>query len=150
MIGDGHNTAALRHAAERSGLRNIQFRPYQDRAGLAQSLSVGDLHWISLRPELEGLILPSKVYGVLAAGRPVLAVTARDGEIARLVAEHGCGLQSDPGDAQTFAAAVRRLVADPDLARRLGLAARAAAVGVFSRGAALGRWREALGEAAAP
>jgi glycosyltransferase involved in cell wall biosynthesis len=148
-IGDGHNTAALRHAAESSGLRNIQFRPYQDRAGLAQSLSVGDLHWISLRPELEGLILPSKVYGVLAAGRPILAVTARDGEIARLVAEHGCGLQSDPGDAQAFAAAVRRLAADPALARRLGLAARAAAVGVFSRGAALGRWREALGEAAA-
>lgn len=144
IIGDGHHAQALRAAAQASGLANIDFQPYQPAELLCQSLSVGDVHWISLRPELEGLIVPSKIYGVLAAGRPIIAVTAADGETARLVAAHGCGLRVEPGDNQGFACAVRRLADEPGLAARLGAASRAAATGVFSRASALARWREVL------
>jgi colanic acid biosynthesis glycosyl transferase WcaI len=144
MIGGGHQIEALRAA----GLPNVHFQPYQDAAALGQSLSAADIHWISLRPELEGLIVPSKAYGVLAAGRPILAVTAADGEIARLVAEHGCGLQCDPGDAEGFAAAVRALADDPERVGRLGAAARRASETTFSRQAALAAWRGALAAAA--
>ena len=140
MIGGGQQMEALRAA----GPPNLHFQPYQDAASLSQSLSAPDVHWISLRPELEGLIVPSKAYGVLAAGRPILAVAAADGEIARLVAAHGCGLQCDPGDAEGFAAAVRALAGDPDLVRRLGAAARRASETTFSRQAALAAWRAAL------
>jgi colanic acid biosynthesis glycosyl transferase WcaI len=146
MIGGGHQMQALRAEA----LPNLRFQPYQDAAGLSQSLSAPDVHWISLRAELEGLIVPSKAYGVLAAGRPILAVTAADGEIARLVAEHNCGLQCEPGDAVGFAAAVRTLADDPDLVRRLGAAARRASETAFSRQAALAAWRTALAAAGAP
>jgi len=148
MIGGGHHTTLLKTRALGAGLSNIVFQPYQPREALAASLCAADLHWVSLKPELEGLIVPSKVYGILAAGRPILAVTAPDGEIARLVAEHGCGVQAEPGDHLAFAAHVRALADAPDRARALGEAARRAATSVFSRGRALSRWTEAVTETA--
>jgi glycosyltransferase involved in cell wall biosynthesis len=147
VIGDGHHARALRTAAETAGLANIDFQPYQPSELLSQSLNAGDAHWISLRAELEGLIVPSKIYGVLAAGRPIIAVTAADGETARLVAAQGCGLHVEPGDAEGFASAVRRLACEPGLAARMGAASRAAAIGAFSRASALARWRAIIGEA---
>ena len=147
MIGGGHHTTVLKERAEAAGLTNLVFQPYQPREALAASLSAADLHWVSLKPELEGLIVPSKVYGILAAGRPILAVCAGDGEIARLVAQHGCGLHSEPGDPAAFAAHVRALADSPERARALGEAARRASTNVFSRAQALSRWRDVLGEA---
>jgi glycosyltransferase involved in cell wall biosynthesis len=144
MIGDGHNLAGLKAAATAAGLTNILFQPYQDQAALAASLGVADAHWISLRPEMEGLIVPSKAYGVLAAGRPIIAVTEADGEIARLVRAHRCGVQIPPGDGVAFAEAVRRMASDPAGVRRMGQAARDAAIRVFSRRQALERWTEIL------
>lgn len=144
MIGAGHHTTALREAAEAAGVGNIIFQPYQPLSQLAASLSAADVHWLSLRPELEGLIVPSKLYGVLAAGRPVLAVTDPEGEAARIIRRHGCGLQVTPGDAAGFADAVRKLADDPARTRTLGEAARRAAEGPCSRQAALGRWRAIL------
>jgi colanic acid biosynthesis glycosyl transferase WcaI len=80
FIGGGHHVSELeRLAGQRGLLRNFVFQPYQDRAQLKFSLSVADVHWISLRVELEGLIVPSKIYGIMAAGRPMLAVTSADG-----------------------------------------------------------------------
>ena len=144
IIGDGRQARALRAEAEAAGLINIDFQPYQPTERLAEALCAGDVHWISLRPELEGLIVPSKIYGVLAAGRPIIAVTAADGETARLAEAHGCGLRVAPGDASGFAGAVRRLSADRALANRMGAAARAAATGPFCRAAALARWRSII------
>lgn len=147
MIGGGHHTTLLKSRAQAAGLENIVFQPYQPLEALSASLCAADLHWVSLKPELEGLIVPSKVYGVLAAGRPILAVTAPDGEIARLVAEHGCGVQAEPGDHAAFASHVRDLADSPERARALGEAARRAATGVFSRGRALSRWMDVVTQA---
>ena len=91
--------------------------------------------------------MPSKIYGVLAAGRPIIAVTAADGETARLIAAQGCGLQVEPGDNLGFASAVRRLAHEPGLAARMGAASRSAATGPFSRASALARWRDILASA---
>ncbi len=147
VIGEGHHTRSLRAAAQAAGLANIDFQPYQPSERLSEALCAGDVHWISLRPELEGLIVPSKIYGVLAAGRPIIAVTAAEGETARLVEANGCGLRVEPGDSQGFASAVRRLAHEPGLAVRMGAASRAAAAGPFSRASALARWREIIEEA---
>lgn len=144
MIGGGHHTALLKARAQAAGLDNIVFQPYQPLEALSASLCAADLHWISLKPALEGLIVPSKVYGVLAAGRPILAVTAANGEIARLVAEHGCGVQAEPGDHAAFASHVRALADSPERTRALGEAARRAATGVFSRSRAMSRWTDAV------
>ena len=97
VIGDGHHMRSLKADAKAAGLANIVFQPYQAADALASSLSAGDVHWISLRPELEGLIFPSKVYGVLAAGRPIIAVTVRRRRNRAPGRRHGCGCGSTWG-----------------------------------------------------
>ncbi len=149
MIGDGHAMAGLRAAVRAEGLGNVVFQPYQPAADLRRSLGVADVHWVSLKPALEDFVLPSKVYGVLAAGRPVIAIAAPDGEVARLVAAHGCGVRVDPGDHPLCTLSVRQLAADRATTARLGAAARTAATGAFSRRRALAKWRETLTAAAA-
>lgn len=127
MIGGGHRFDDLINCVNARELGNMgRFLPYQERAALNRSLGVPDLHWISLKPELEGSIVPSKVYGVAAAGRPMIAIADAAGDIARLVRRHGCGIVITPGDADGLAAALRRLaddspaVADMGCARHVG------------------------------
>ena len=99
FIGGGHQFDQLAQSAEQRGLHRIfRFIPYQPQELLKYSLNVPDVHLISLRPELEGLIVPSKFYGIAAVGRPVISITASDGEIARLVRRHECGLVVEPGN----------------------------------------------------
>ena len=86
IIGSGHLHDQLAKLVQSRGLAaSFRFIPYQERAFLKYSLAVPDLHWLSLKPALEGLIVPSKFYGIAAAGRPTIAITAADGEIANLV-----------------------------------------------------------------
>ena len=119
---------------------SFHFLPYQDRAALKYSLGVPDVHWISLKPSLEGLLFPSKLYGILAAGRPVVAVTAKNGEIAALVERHGCGIAVEPGDAEALAAAIATLAQDAKRCADLGRRARALLEANFSRRHAFEQW----------
>jgi glycosyltransferase involved in cell wall biosynthesis len=102
------------------------------------------VHWISLKPELEGLIVPSKIYGIAAAGRPIVAICSKDGEIARLVAQHECGFVIEPGDDQQLARTLLSLSSDPQLCLALGQRARSMLENNFARNVALKRWRQAL------
>jgi glycosyltransferase involved in cell wall biosynthesis len=76
-------------------------------------MMAGDLHVITVRRGLEGVVVPSKLYSTLAAGRPVLAVAAKESDAARIVVEAGCGVAADPDDPADVADAIRRLRADP-------------------------------------
>ncbi len=91
FIGEGAKKSQLEDQVAERRLDNVVFKPYQARSQLTYSLCVPDIHLISLYPELEGLIVPSKYYGILAAGRPVIFVGRKDGEIARMVYDAGCG-----------------------------------------------------------
>jgi colanic acid biosynthesis glycosyl transferase WcaI len=145
FIGGGHRLAALADQVKARGLEaSFRFIPYQDRDLLKQSLGVPDLHWVSLKPALEGLIVPSKFYGIAAAGRPTLAVTAVDGEVAKLVQDYQCGLIIEPGRGDELAAAVLRLSQDPELRATMGENARAMLEAQFSRRQAFERWDRVL------
>jgi len=145
FIGGGHHVEALAQAARQRNLSsNFKFIGYQDRALLKYSLSVPDLHWISLRPELEGLIVPSKVYGIAAAGRPIVAVTAKAGEIAQAVERHNCGVVIEPGDGEALAEALAQLSADPERVGEMGRRARTMLETQFTRRHALERWKALL------
>jgi glycosyltransferase involved in cell wall biosynthesis len=144
-VGGGHRFAELARRGEERGVgRLFRFKPYQDQALLNASLCAADVHWISLRPEMEGLIVPSKLYGIAAAGRPVIAIMARDGEIASLVDTHDCGLVIEPGDGDALAAALTRLAHAPETCAAMGRRARAMLDQHFSRRQALARWRQTL------
>jgi len=91
FIGGGAQLPDIKQHCEEKGLSNVMFKPYQPRENLDKSLSVSDVHLISLKPELEGLIVPSKFYGVLAAGRPVIFIGDNAGELAGIIKREQCG-----------------------------------------------------------
>jgi len=91
FVGEGPRKAALQEQVERRGLSNVRFLPFQPRERLAESLSAADLHLVTMQPELEGLVVPSKLYGALGAGRPVLFLGPPGSEAARVIAETDCG-----------------------------------------------------------
>jgi colanic acid biosynthesis glycosyl transferase WcaI len=147
FIGGGHRLDELVEQVKARGLESsFRFVAYQDRALLKQSLGVPDLHWLSLKPALEGLIVPSKFYGIAAAGRPTLAITAPDGEIANLVHRHQCGLVVAPGHSEALAAAILSLSNNQAALAALGGNARAMIEGQFTRDQAFQRWRAVLAQ----
>ena len=85
FIGGGHQRARLETQARARNLQNVVFKPYQAQDRLAQSLGAADLHLTTMLPAMEGLIVPSKIYGILAAGRPTLHVGDPGGEIAAIL-----------------------------------------------------------------
>lgn len=140
-IGGGHLLNRLAKDVQGRGLGNFKFMDYQDQAVLKFSLGVPDVHWISLRPEVEGLIVPSKIYGIAAAGRPVIAICAKNGEIARLVEQYQCGVVVEPGNADALVNSILQLSADIALRAEMGRQARAMLEAHFTRRQALERWR---------
>lgn len=150
FIGGGHLTQSLQSEVERRGLAEMfQFRPYQTANELANSLAVPDVHWISLLPAMEGLIVPSKFYGIAAAGRPTIAVTDPAGEIAELVSRNQCGAVVAPGDGHALAQAIRDLKADRPRIEQMGRNARALLDRSLRKKIALEHWEQLLQRACA-
>jgi glycosyltransferase involved in cell wall biosynthesis len=141
FIGGGNKFTELAHSARERGLDHLfRFLPYQDRKVLRLSLGVPDIHLISLKPELEGLIVPSKLYGIAAAGRGIVAVAAPDGEVGRLVRRHGCGFVVEPGQGKLLAEKLLSVSRNADLIAEVGRRARAMLDGQFTRRHAFERW----------
>lgn len=141
FIGSGAQRPRLEQRAAELGLSNIVFRPYQPLEKLALSLAVPDVHLVSLKPEMEGLIVPSKLYAVLAAGRGVLYLGDTKGEIAKLVTKEGCGMAFAMRDGERLAEAIAGLAKDRGHLVELGAQARALWERRFRREDAVGAWR---------
>jgi colanic acid biosynthesis glycosyl transferase WcaI len=150
FIGGGHRLDGVRAGFAERKLESLRVRPYQPWAGLGNVLSLPDVHWVSLRPELEGLIVPSKFYGICAAGRPVIMVGDTEGEIGSIVDDAGCGMAVAGGDDAGFASAVLRLRDDCALREAMGLRARRLLDNRFRRSKALRLWQDLIGELAPP
>ena len=142
FVGGGFGYDMLRAAIAERGMKNAVFLPLQPREQLADALAAPDVHWLSLRPELEGVIVPSKFYGILAAGRAVLAVSASSGEVAGEVTKHGCGYVIAPRDSAEFARKVEYLADNREVCRETGRAARTLAETKFSKRSALAAWSD--------
>ncbi len=125
-------------------LPNVRFAGYAPRERLSESLSSADTHLVTLLPALEGLIVPSKFYGVLAVARPVLFVGARDGELARIIHSYDCGFIIEPGDGEELARRIRELAGDRDRARAIGLRGRRLYEERFAPDIALAAWERVL------
>lgn len=91
FVGSGPRLPWVKQQVDQRQLRNVRFLPFQPRECLAESLAAADLHLASMRHELSGLVVPSKVYGVLAAGRPCVFLGPEDSEAAQVILQHGCG-----------------------------------------------------------
>jgi glycosyltransferase involved in cell wall biosynthesis len=146
FVGGGHQLVTLEAEAKLRGLTSVRCMPYQARERLRESLGVADVHWISLRPELEGLIVPSKIYGVLAEGRPVLMVGDPDGVIGRLLRRNDCGMTVCVGEGATMASAALGLRDAPDEREAMGRRARLAFDVHYSMEQAFGAWRRLIAQ----
>jgi glycosyltransferase involved in cell wall biosynthesis len=139
FVGDGANRAALEASASNSS--NVRFLPFRPAEQIPHVMMAGDVQVVTIRRGLEGVVVPSKLYSTLAMGRPVLAVTSRSSDAARIVVESGCGLAADPDDPVAVAAAIRELRADPARLALMGRRAREVA-GKYARLNELRRFSE--------
>lgn len=91
FVGSGPRLPWVQEQVRRRHLHNVRFLPFQPKEKLAHSLAAADLHLASMEHELCGLVVPSKVYGVMAAGRPCVFLGPEECEAARFILRHGCG-----------------------------------------------------------
>lgn len=112
FVGEGHKKRWAMDYARRNGLDNCRFHTYVAREELGHLLALADLGLVSLLHGQEGLSVPSKTFGLMAAGVPVLAVVPETSEIARIVAEERCGTLIRPGDERNLAHSILELFHD--------------------------------------
>jgi colanic acid biosynthesis glycosyl transferase WcaI len=142
FIGAGA-TAARVQALATSANGHIRFLPFRPASEVPHVLAAGDLHVVTVRRGLEGVVVPSKLYGILAAGRPVLAVAPEGSDVARIVRRYACGFVADPDRPDAVAQAVREAMASPGNLAAMGARARVAA-GDFEQKAQLDRLVEVI------
>jgi glycosyltransferase involved in cell wall biosynthesis len=124
FVGGGKRLPELRAAAEQFG-DLFRFLPAQPLEGLSDALAAGDVHLITMRESVNGLIAPSKVYGALAAGRPIVFIGPQQSEVARLIREADVGCVVRPGEAERLTRCLETLIDDPQRRAELGRRARA-------------------------
>jgi colanic acid biosynthesis glycosyl transferase WcaI len=122
FVGGGANRAALEASAQSSS--NVRFLSFFPVEQVPHVMMAGDVHIVTVRRGLEGVVVPSKLYSILAAGRPVLAVAPASTDAARIVTETGCGMFADPDDPAAVAAALVQLRNDPARLSQMGVRAR--------------------------
>ena len=125
FIGGGKRLDDLRTLATSERWPHVRFLPFQDRERLVHSLNLADVHLVSQLPAFTGVVVPSKLFGVLAVGKPAVVVGPTDAECSRIVAESNCGYVTPNGDAALLAQRLRQLRDDPALREEMGRRARA-------------------------
>jgi len=122
FIGDGVLRQSLEQQAQ--GLGNVRFLPFYPEENLSQVLGAADLHAVTLKPGLEGLSVPSKLYPILMAGRPVLAITPLASDAAHIVRKYKCGVVADPDKPDQLVASMRRVLSCPQALEEMASQAR--------------------------
>ncbi len=128
FIGEGAKKKDLQDMAAHRDLRNVMFLPFQPRETMDQSYATADVSLVSLKRGLAGVIVPSKIYNVLASGRPCIAAVEQDSEVADIINRHDCGFVIAPGDASALRSRTLDLLDDRDRAVATGARARCAAL----------------------
>jgi glycosyltransferase involved in cell wall biosynthesis len=146
IVGFGARHAEHVALTERLEVEQVRFLPYQPREALAESLSSADVHFVGLSRGLAGYAVPSRLYGILAVARPVIAAVEADSETARIVREVGCGVVIPPGSPDVLARTIREFVAGEHDLEEMGRRGRDYVVAEADRDVALARYRDLLAE----
>jgi len=143
FVGGGALSNQIKALAREKSLNNLLFKHYQPREMLSQSLGSADVHVAVLRPELEGLIVPSKYYGIAAAGRATLFIGDENGEIANILRNTDSGLTIPIGNPQQLANTIRSLK-NSATCNRMGINARTGFENRYAYRIALEQWLKIL------
>jgi len=146
LVGFGARHADHVVLARKLSATHVSFRDYQPRELLSQSLSSADIHFVGLAQGLSGYVVPSRLYGILAVARPVIAAAEEDSETAQLVRRVGCGIVIPPGDPAVLARIIREAAAGAHDLEAMGRRGRAWVEQEADRTVAVDRYRTLLAE----
>jgi colanic acid biosynthesis glycosyl transferase WcaI len=144
LVGDGCRKVALAHQATLMRLPNVEFGERHPPSAISEVLAAGDLQLIPLVAGAAGCLVPSKVYGILAAGKPFVAMMEPEADVARLAAESDAGFVVPPGDAQALGRTISHAMENPKLLEEMGGRARALAERSYDRRLITRRFAEFL------
>jgi len=133
LIGEGAIKEKLMKMTASLGLKNIKFLPYQEKKHLRFSLNAAHIHLIPLKKGMKGIIVPSKVYGIMASGRPFIAAVDEGSEIDRIIKKFNCGLAVRPSDLEGLKKAVLWAFKNRDKIEEMGKNGRKALESHYSR-----------------
>ena len=125
---------------------NVVFIPYQDKTELIYSLNAGDVHWCVNAKGIKGVSCPSKAYGIMGVGKPIIGVLEEGSEIRMLIDEIGCGKCCEPGDYVEVADIIRWYIenADSDLEKEMGMKGREYLERTLTKEVSVGKYIEAI------
>jgi glycosyltransferase involved in cell wall biosynthesis len=146
FVGDGAARSQIEASAD--GCKAIRFLPFRPADQIPYVLAAGDIHMLTIRRGLEGVVVPSKLYPILAAGRPVLVLAHEESDAARVVRRSGCGVVANPDDPAALVVLLQDLSQDPERVARMSDRA-AAIANEFAREGELQRFVQVM-EAARP
>lgn len=144
IVGDGVVRPKVERFVEEHGIRNVVVKPYQARSRLGELISLGDVHLVLMASNFEGVILPSKFYGIMAAGRPAVFVGPEGSEIAQTIKERRCGVVVPNGSAAELLKVIEVLRNDTAYSLSLGRRGREALEERYSRERACESWHALL------
>jgi len=127
FVGEGSIRDRLVQYKNEHGLDNVVFIPYQDKADLVYSLNAGDVHWCINAKGIKGVSVPSKLYGIMAAGKPIIGVLEQGSEARLIIEETSCGYVTDPGNYDQVERIIERFLRERDSSTPTGMSERARA-----------------------
>jgi len=145
FIGGGARLEYLQQEVTRRSLDNVHFKPYQLRERLRESLCLIDIHLVSLNPVLEGLVVPSKFYGIAAAGRPTIFIGDQKGELPTIIGASMCGTSVTSGDWQLLSSQITRYADDLSIYKEACENARQLFEARYCRSRVVKQWLSLLG-----
>jgi glycosyltransferase involved in cell wall biosynthesis len=146
LVGGGPRQGEIKAAIESEGLDNIRLFDSFPRGSLHVSLSLADVHLISMRAEMTGIVVPGKLYGAMAAGRPAVFIGPEHCETADTIRSAGCGTTVKNGDATGVVEALEFLSTNPGASRRMGEKARSAFVAHYEQKLCCSHWSRLVSE----
>ena len=144
FMGGGAQLTWIKEEISRRKLENICIKPYQPRDVLKYSLTLPDVHLVTLNSKLEGLLVPSKFYGALAAGIPVIYIGNSEGAIGRIIRKSKCGFAVDNGQHDILVEKIKFLASNQSNLREMGINARQLLEKNFEKNLALANWKRTL------
>ena len=145
FVGGGACHPVLEQFCRTNDVDTAEFRPYTKRCGLSTNLAEGHVGLVTQIPQTLGSIVPSKIYGIMAAGRPILFIGPRESTPARIIQQHGCGWHIDPGDSDSLVRLLQQLERNRDLVQKAGARARDAFEKHYEKSLGAGRLLSILG-----
>lgn len=144
FVGDGTKKNDLESYVIQNKMNNVVFIPYQEKENLIYSLNAGDLHWVVNAKGIKGVSVPSKIYGVMATGRPIIGVLEEDSEARLLIEESMCGLVVSPSDYGEIESTINKFISNIVDLEEMGSAGRNNLVNKLTKQLSIERYEQEI------